>query len=444
MRLAMLQRSAALALPAFYAILVSSSPAAARPQATVKQQTIRAENPRADGEETLVLPYGFSSDSMGTVFGVGGGAKGFYQEQLLLAGTVFAGTDDAYGVVAGAWDYRPPFSERLFFTAVGSYGHYPRQRAYTVLSYDPDHPRRGSNDSGSDDYVETGGENNWLDLKVEYVLPLGAGRSGGMATYRLRGGLLEQGATGGGSWNPLAGGITTVVIRQFNQLESFETEYGDYERPVHPVEFGIGYNNTDYPVNPSTGSNQYLALTRDFGWGDALTSWTFLEFEASKYLSFGQSDWAKQRVLALNFWTGDAPTWEERLDGEGRLELSGNPPQFEGATLGGFYRMRGYPSRRFNDRSVIYSTAEYRYTPFWNPLGQMSWLRWLKMDWWQFVGFVEGGRVADAYTLDALFTDWKADAGMGVRALMAGGVVRLDMAASDEGSAMWVMFGHPF
>ena len=66
----------------------------------------------------------------------------------------------------------------------------------------------------------------------------------------------------------------------------------------------------------------------------------------------------------------------------------------------------------------------------------------MKMDWWQFVGFVEGGRVGDEYS--DLFTDWKADAGLGLRALMAGGVVRLDWAFSDEGNSMWVMFGHPF
>ncbi len=66
----------------------------------------------------------------------------------------------------------------------------------------------------------------------------------------------------------------------------------------------------------------------------------------------------------------------------------------------------------------------------------------LKMDWWQFVGFVEGGRVANDY--GDLFSDWKVDGGLGLRAYMAGGVVRLDVAASDEEASMWVMFGHPF
>ncbi len=414
----------------------------AKPRATVKQQSIRAEN-KHGGKETLILPYAFSSDSMGTVIGVGGGAKGFYQDQLLLGGSIFGSVDEeTYGIFLGAWDYRPSWSKRLFLTAAGSYGHYPNQRAYGDLSIEPGEVRPGSNDSDKDDYVETGGENNWFDFKIEYVLPIGATRNDGMVTYHLRGGILEKGATGGDSWNPMEGGITTLLFRQYNQRESFETEYGEIERPIHPVEVGIGYNNTDYPPNPSTGSNQYLGLKHDFGWGDATTEWTFIEFEASKYFSIGESNRAKQRVLALNFWTGDAPSWDEELNSEGSVEIDGNPPQYDGATLGGFYRLRAFPSRRYHDRSVIYTTAEYRYTPKWNPIGNVSWLRWLKMDWWQFVGFVEGGRVANEYS--DLFSDWQADVGLGIRAYMAGGVMRLDMATSDEESAMWVMFGQPF
>ena len=414
-----------------------------KPRATVKSQSIRIENPREGGEESLVLPYAFSSDSMGTVIGVGGGVKGFYQRQLLIAGSVFGSTDeDTFGFVLGAWDYRPSWSHRLFFSVSGSYGEYPKQRAYSSLNFEPDAIRPGSNESEKDDFLQAGGKNNWLDFKVEYVLPIGAARTDGMVTYHLNGGMVEKGATGGETWNPLQGGITTIMLRQYNQLESFETTFGEFERPIHPIEIGIGYNNTDFPPNPSIGSNQYLGFKHDFGWGEANTKWTFLEFETSKYFSFGKSSRAKQRVLALNFWTGEALSWDEKLNSEGNIELEGNPPQYDGATLGGMYRMRAFPSRRFHDRSVIYTTAEFRYTPKANPIGTISWLRWLKMDWYQFVGFIEGGRVANEYS--DLFSDWQTDIGFGLRAYVAGGVVRLDIAASDEESSMWVMFGHPF
>jgi len=419
------------------------SPAQAKSRATVKQQSIRAENPR-QGQEWLVLPYAFATDGLGTVFGVGGGAKGYYQEQLLVGGSVFGGADDVYGGVLGAWDYRPPWTERFFLTASGSYGHYPNQRAYVRLEYPTDEPRRGSNDSDKDDYLEVGGENNWFDIKLEYVLPLGAARNTGMMTYNLEGGMLKGRGSGGATWNPLKSGVTTLMVRQFNKLESYETEYGELERVIHPIEFGIGHNNTDYPNNPSTGSSQFFSVKRDFGWGDAPFTWTFIECEASKYFSLGDSNWARQRVFAFNAWTGDSPSWTETVNENGNVEISNRPPQYDGATLGGFYRMRAYPSHRFNDRSVVYATGEYRYTPHWNPIGNVSWLRWLKMDWWQFVGFIEGGRVANEYSAKELFSDWKADAGLGLRAMMAGGVVRLDWAVSDEQSSMWVMFGQPF
>lgn len=415
----------------------------AKPRASVKQVSIRAENTRVNGEEMLILPYGFASESMGTVLGVGGGVKGFFQEQLLIAGTVYAGVDDdTYGAVLGAWDLRPTRSDRLYFSAVGAYGHYPRQRAYADFVNYVGQTRPGSNGSEADDYRETGGENNWSDFRFEYVLPIGAMKSSGVAAYHLRGGMVEKGATGGELWNPLEGGVTTLMIRQYNQFESFNTEYGDFERPIHPIEIGIGYNNTDYPLNPSTGSNQYLGVKHDFGWGEALTEWTFLELEASKYFSLGESKLAKQRVIATNFWTGDALSWDEKVNEDGTVTIEGNPPQYDGANLGGFYRMRAYPSRRFHDRSVIYATAEYRYTPFWNPIGEWSLLRWLNMDWWQLVGFVEGGRVANEY--DELFGDWKVDAGVSVRSMMAGGVVRVGWAVSNEESTMTVMFNHPF
>ena len=66
------------------------------------------------------------------------------------------------------------------------------------------------------------------------------------------------------------------------------------------------------------------------------------------------------------------------------------------------------------------------------------------MDWWQFVGFVEGGRVADDYDMSELVSDWKIDAGFAIRSMMAGGIVRLDVAFSDEDVGIWFMFGQPF
>ncbi|GAL26108.1 hypothetical protein JCM19239_4963 [Vibrio variabilis] len=66
------------------------------------------------------------------------------------------------------------------------------------------------------------------------------------------------------------------------------------------------------------------------------------------------------------------------------------------------------------------------------------------MDWIQLVGFVEVGRVGSSYTANELLTDLKYDAGGSVRALMAGLVVRADLAKSPESTNFWIMVDHPF
>lgn len=419
------------------------SAAAGRPPTAVKYGVTRAENPRQKAE-TVILPYAFTAESLGFTAGVGAGIKGYGQDQLLLAGTVFGSSDQAYGLFLGAWDYRLAAARRLFLSAMVFEGHLPRQRAYTALAFTPGEPRPGGNDSGEDDYVETPGQDHWLDFRLDYVLPWGAGaKEDGLVNYYLRGGMRTSAPSGGWRWDPLTSGVTLITLRQYNRFQSFETDVADFERSIHPVELGILYDNTDFAPNPSFGSSQYLSFTQDFEWLESTESWNFIQFETSKYFSLGSSNNARQRVVALNFWTGHSPSWREEIDATDSILLKNVPPHYEGAHLGGFFRMRGYPQSRFNDRSVIYTSGEYRYTPHWNPLGQMRWLKFLKMDWWQFVLFAEGGRVANNYDSE-LLRDWKLDAGAGVRAMVAGGVVRLDIGFSDEGINGWVMVGHPF
>jgi hypothetical protein len=416
----------------------------ARPRSSVKTELFRDENPRQDAKNMLVLPYVLSTEDMGFTMGVGGGAKGYGQDQLVFGATGFGSVDEAVGFFAGMWDYRPPFTERFFFSASGMVGHYPKQRAYTSLSFAPDAPRPGSNDSDAEQYGQDSGYDNWTDFRLEYVLPMGSAHRDALQLIRIRGGLLQSDPVGGDTWNPLAGGVTTLMLRQYNRYRSFELDDGDVDATEHPFELALYYDNTDFPGNPSLGSSQYLSVSHDFGWLESPNEWTFVEFEAAKYFSLGDSNWARQRIIALNFWTGDTTSWNEETREDGRIVVTNRPPFYDGATLGGFYRMRAYPVDRFNDRSVIYATAEYRYTLEWNPIGNISWLRWLKSDWMQLVGFVEGGRVANEYKFETLFEDWKVDAGFGVRFLFAGAVVRVDAAFSDESNSVWVMLGQPF
>lgn len=106
--------------------------------------------------------------------------------------------------------------------------------------------------------------------------------------------------------------------------------------------------------------------------------------------------------------------------------------------------MRGYDSNRFHDKASLYASAEYRYTLKHNPIQDIDWLRFLNLDWFQLVGFVEAGQVASSYDLKQLTSDMKIDGGVSLRALTAGLVVRADYAVSEEGSHMWFMINQPF
>lgn len=416
---------------------------------SVKQSTIRSGNPEG-GKELLIIPYAFSSETMGLTVGLGGIVKGYGQDQLSFAATIFAGSDDleqkddAIGIIGGMWDLRIPYTKRLFLTTTASAGYYPLKRAYSAPAFDPDVTRPGSNESTADQYIEVGGADNWADIRLEYVFPIGAAKKKAMMTYDLTDGLLTSDPTGGKAWNPLSSGVTNALFRMYNRYQEYELDPGDLQREIHPLQLAISYDNTDFPTNPSYGSRQFVGITNDFAMLESDETWTFWEFEATKFFSLGKTDRARQRVLAFNAWTGDSPTWNETTIDNGFTAVNNAPPYYEGATLGGFYRMRAYPFYRFNDRSVIYSSAEYRYTPDWNPIGETRWLKFLRMDWWQFVGFIEGGRVAREYSFSELTSDWKTDVGIGIRAMVAGGVVRFDAAASNEGTSFWFMVGHPF
>ncbi len=436
---------AASPLLSFVLVAFLAAPALGKPSANVKTSVNRLETSEGLGEY-LILPFAFNAESTGPVLGIGGMRKGFYQEQMLIGGAAYAG-EESYGAVAGVWDYRFPKSERTFISAVGMLGYFPRHRAYATpreLFIPPDVIRPGSNGSDPDVFIASRGDSNWWEIKLEYVLPIGAGSKRGMQRYDLERGLLVSEGSGGEHWNPLEAGVTVAVVRQYNRYQSYYQGGEAYDGKVHPFEFGLLHNNTDFPINPSRGSSQYVALHYDGSWLDSNEEWTFLEAEASKYFSLGESLWASQRVVALNAWTAYSPSWDLEYDADGGRRVVTGPPFMEGATLGGLNRMRGFRDSRFHDKASIYATAEYRYTLRANPLRSVEALRFLNLDWFQLVAFVEGGRVAPEYQFDELFDDWKSDVGVGLRAMMAGTVIRFDAAHSEEGTNIWLMFGHPF
>jgi hypothetical protein len=152
-------------------------------------------------------------------------------------------------------------------------------------------------------------------------------------------------------------------------------------------------------------------------------------------------NWLRQGVIALDYWTSYSPTWDEKSDGR----IANRPPAYTGSTLGGLWRLRGFPSQRFNDKAAIYYAAELRLIPDWNPFH--NWPRvqeYVGVQWLQFVPVVEVGRVAPNWSFSELNSNMKWNAGLGIRVWAQGIVARIDTAYSTEGVSVQMMISQPF
>jgi outer membrane protein assembly factor BamA len=304
-----------------------------------------------------------------------------------------------------------------------------------------DTSRAGANDSDAEDYVTGDGWDNFLRLKFKYLLPIGHGMDHIVNDYQVRAGMLVSGASGGESWNPLASGRTFLEVRPFYRSQDIDGEYIDSSQKTNGLDVSLFWDNRDFALNPSRGNGLRLKASRDFGWADSSNPWTEVEGEVDQYFPLGASPRFRQRVVVLDAWTAYSPTWETRDDGT----IAERPPAYTGATLGGLVRMRGYPSQRFSDKAAVCYSAEARLIPVWNPFAAWPGLqRHLGVQWVQFVPFVEAGRVAPAWHLGTLHTDMRWDAGLGIRVLAKGLVVRVDTAVSEDGTYVQMMVAQPF
>jgi len=392
-------------------------------------------------EQTLSLPYAFYNESFGFAVGYVYGVVGRPQKQATLLATVMAGSKgSAMGFLVGR-DLQMPRVERLFLDPVVSVGYFKDNDAY--INGNPDFPdeRAGSNDSDKDNFVEGDGWDNFFRLKFKYLLPLGTGRDRIIASYKIKEGLLESGATGGTSLNPLKSGLSYLEMRPFYRSQQIDGDDVDETTKTNGLDFSVFWDNRDFYANPSKGFGLRGKASRDFGWFDSSDSWTNVEGELDVYIPFKLGDWLRQGVIALDYWTSFSPTWNEQPDGT----VDNRPPSYAGSTLGGLWRMRGYPSQRFNDKAAVYYAAELRLIPRWNPFKRWHWLQqYVGIQWLQFVPFVEIGRVAPSWNIETLHSDMKWSAGLGIRAWAKGIVARIDFAASEEDFKVQMMVAQPF
>jgi hypothetical protein len=392
-------------------------------------------------KKVLSVPYGFYNESFGFAGAYAYAVTGWPQKQSALITTATVGSKgSAMGFLMGK-DLRIPYTQRLFLDAIVQAGYFQENDIYFNGNQDFPDERAGSNDSDEDNYVESDGWDNYFRLRFKYLLPIGHGKDQIITTQVVDRGLLVDGATGGESWNPFVSGRTYFEMKPFYRWQEVDSDEVRENVRTNGIELSLFRDNRDFKLNPSTGSALRLKFNRDFGWLDSSNSWTVVDGEFDKYFSLGKSDWFRQRVLAFDFWTAYSPTWNEKSNGD----IENGAPSFAGATLGGLWRMRGYPSQRFSDKAAIYYAAELRLIPDWNPFENWTWVqKHIGIQWLQFVPFVEVGRVAPDWGVERLHEDMKWSSGLGVRFWAKGLVARIDSAVSDEGFGVQMIVAQPF
>lgn len=406
-------------------------------------ETTRA---RTDGAYTQVIPYGFYNANTGLAAAAVVLGKGLIQPQVITVANAFVSTSGSYNLFLSNLDMQLPFSRRLFVDQVTYYSDLNE-----VDNYQDGNPafpgeRAGSNDSDADNYIEATGDDLFAFLNFKYLLPIGHGRELPPHDFNLTNGMLDpDSAAGGERWNPLKSGRTILEFRPFFRDQDFEDSdtSATIENQTGGVKVTLEYDNTDWYNNPSTGTRQQLTWARDWGVTDDFPSWTAIQGRHSQYWNLGESGAAQQRVLAFDLWASHSPTWNDRETIDD-AEVYSRPPLFEGSTLGGLWRQRGYPTNRFWDRSAINYTLEYRYMPRWNPFPDIPYVNKLFIPWWQWVAFAEVGRVHDEWDLGELHKDMKWTLGGSARLLVYELVIRVDVGVSEEGGEVQMFFNQPF
>lgn len=396
------------------------------------------DNPES---KRINLPYAFYNENFGVAAAYIYSVFGYPQKQSTLLATAMVGTKgSAMGFFMGH-DIQMPWMERLFTDPVVSVGYFSNNNAY--INGNPSYigQRAGSNQSDRNNYVTGSGMDTFARLKFKFLLPMGHGQDQVISEYRQSRGMLESGATGATSLNPFASGRTFLELRPFYRSQQIDGDYISSTNRTNGIDLSLFWDNRDFPVNPAAGNSLRVRFSRDFGILGSSSSWSNVEGEADQYFSLGGSDWFRQRVIALDIWTACSPTWQAGPTGA----ISNRPPAYTGATLGGLFKMRGYPAQRFSDKSAVYYSAEFRMIPDWNPFdGWDSLQKHLGVQWIQLVPFAELGRVAPEWRLNQLHTDMKWDLGLSLRAMAKGLVLRLDVAGSNTDTRVQMMVGHPF
>lgn len=393
-----------------------------------------AEESDDSGHDIAVVPFVMSLEDWGWTVALAGVAKGFMQPQA----SVFAGgalsENGTYLGYAGLFNLMMPGWDQVIFDLTLMETDFNESRFF--LS---DNGHAGSNPSSFDDSIRTPAHDKHYQFFMKYTLPVGDGREGALPA------IIKQnfGYDAGREWNPLTSGITTLELQPYFKSRTLE-RYPNLEADKSTgVRVTLEYDNRNSKVRPTRGSNTELKVTYDPGSSNR-PDWVTMELQFSKFFNLGSSDLLDERVIAFNGWLADTPSWNSTTNVNGS-QVYRRPPSYAGVHLGGFDRLRGYSVGRFYGRSAILYSAEYRMVPHWQPLNSLPVIGPLyDIPWWQWTLFADVGRVSDNFDLGELHSSMKYSLGGGIRFMVEGIAVRLEMVNSPEDTFMRVFINQPF
>ena len=393
------------------------------------------------------VPYAFTSEDWGTAVGASGVMTGLFQPQLSMFASVAASNNGSWLGFVGLNNLMIPRLGQWLFDLQLLDSYYNETNYFIDGNPDFEHEQAGSNHSSGDNFIRTSGKESHYFARLRYILPIGDGTHGAIASMLHRKGEVSQAS---GKMNPFSNGFTTFEVQPFYKQQdlgdrilqdgsTFEKE----DTEVQGIRFILDYDNRDSTQEPTKGNHLEFRYT----WGNNLPSrvdWSTWELGISQFFDLGVNNLMREQVIALNAWWADTPSWNQTQHANGRDDYR-RPPSFSGVSLGGSSRLRGYSTHRFHGRSAVSYSAEYRVKPQWQPLQRLPVLGDIyDLPWWQWTLFADLGRVADTFSARDLHTDMKYSLGAGVRFKAEGVTARADFAISEEGHRLVFFVNQPF
>ena len=386
------------------------------------------------------VPFLFSSRDWGTAIGGSGLLRSVGQPQMSLFGTGIVSSNSTWLGYLSLNNIMMPGLDQWLLDISAMEASFSETSYYVPGNPNFTHETPGTNDSSADNHVRTSGQESRYKLQFKYILPIGQGRDGALATLGQQNKSNNQ---TGRVWNPFESGVTSLEFQPFYERQKLGSEAqltGDDE--AMGMRFIADYDNRNSSQLPTRGSKLSFTLSHDWG-GSNRAEWTTWEMEYSKFFNLGGNSLMRQQVIAVNAWLADTPSWNDTTSVNGSEQYK-RPPSFAGINLGGWDKLRGYTSERFHGRSAVSYSFEYRVMPEWQPLDDIPVIRGYDIPWWQWTFFIDAGRVADTFSLGELHNDMKYSFGGGIRFRVEGVTVRTEIASSKEETQFRVFVNQPF